>query len=448
MAQFGTGAIVLRASARLRLASVATTLKTESLIRNPRSDNANLSASASVGNTFRLPYVYRVPLCRPFWSWRTYAALTRCIGSGRVVSGPDVQRLEEKLAMFFSTSTPVACNSGRAALELGLRATGVGAGDEVIVPTFCCASIVPPIVAVEAVPVLADVGKDLTLTSETVEAAITSRTRAVVVAHLFGNPAPIRAIEVLCRERGLILIDDAAQALGARLKGRLLGTFGDAGIVSFGNGKVCFGVGGGALVSRHNEVLERARTAHFSPAAAVPTLKRAAAVTVWRRWRRWSLPLQVTLSRVYTIRQESAYAGRAMANLDAAVATSLLDTLDANIAARRSRVDAYRALLGHEAACSLLPHTEGSACLTQLVSFHGGEHVTIAIVRALRDAGYEVDRSYRPLHLQPPYEKHARSALPNADRIWPSLVELPCEPTVEMDDVRRVAEIVRATAGT
>lgn len=395
----------------------------------------------------RVSYAYRVPLCVPFWSWRTYAAIARCIGLGRVVDGSDVQQLEQRLAAFFSTPSSVACSSGRAALELALRATGVSAGDEIIVPTFCCASIVPPILAAGAVPVLGDVDQGLTLTPRTVEAAITSRTRGVVVAHLFGNPAPIDAIEELCRRRGLILIDDAAQALGARLDGRLLGTFGDAGIVSFGKGKVCFGVGGGVLVSRESAVLERARAGSFPPATVVPTLKRAATVTVWRRWRRWSLPLQVALNRIGDPAEEPTQRGRAMANLDAAVASSLLDTLDINLAARRARVDAYRALLGRGTGWILLPHGKESACLTQLVSFHGDARVALEVVGALRKAGYEVDRSYRPLHLHASCKDYVRGKFPNADRDWPALVELPCEPSVKMKDVRRIAELVKATAG-
>ena len=316
-----------------------------------------------------------------------------------------------------------------------------------IVPTFCCTSIIPPITAVGAVPVLADIGENLTLTPETVEAAISSRTRAVIVPHLFGNPAPITAIEELCRLRGFLVIDDAAQALGARLNGRLLGTFGDAGIVSFGNGKVCFGVGGGALVSRDSGVLERAQTFRFPSAAAMPSLKRAAAVTVWRRWRRWTLPLQVALRRVLPDGRDPVYAGRAMANLDAAIAASLLDTLDANLAARRARVDAYRAHLGNGTAFSLLPHEEGSACLTQLISFHGGESAALDTVHTLRNAGYETYRSYRPLHLLPAHARYARGTLANADRLWSTLLELPCEPTVKMEDVRRIAGLVKATAG-
>ena len=136
-----------------------------------------------------------------------------------------------------------------------------------------------------------------------------------------------------------------------------------------------------------------------------------------------------------------------MANLDAAVALSLLDTLDTNLAARRARVDAYRALLGNDAGCRLISHEEGSAGLTQLVRFHGGERAAIEAVHTLREAGYEVDRTYRPLHLQPAYEQYARDTLNNAEHMWSSLVELPCEPTVTMEDVRRITELVKATAG-
>ena len=316
-----------------------------------------------------------------------------------------------------------------------------------IAPTFCCASIIPPIIAVGAQPVLADIGADLMLTADTVEAACTSRTRAVVVAHLFGNPAPIEALEEVCRRRGLVLIDDAAQALGARLNGRPLGTFGNAGIVSFGNGKVCFGVGGGALIARDAAVMARARGIALPRAQVLPTLKRAAEVMVWRRWRRWSLPLQVALNRSRGANPEPAYAPGAMANLNAAVASSLLDRLEANLAARRARVEAYHRLLGRENAISLFPHHGGSACLTQVVSFAGGEQVALKTLRALRDRGYEVDRSFRPLHLQTAYERYSRSPLPHAEREWQALIELPCEPSVGMDDVERIAGLVRTSVG-
>ena len=81
-----------------------------------------------MGNTFRLPYVYRVPLCVPFWNGQTYAALARSIFRGQVVNGPNVRELEQRLAALFSVQSSIACDSGRAALELALRAGGVQPG--------------------------------------------------------------------------------------------------------------------------------------------------------------------------------------------------------------------------------------------------------------------------------------------------------------------------------
>lgn len=396
----------------------------------------------------RLPYVYRVPLCVPFWSARTYAALARSCGLGRVAAGPDVARLEARMAARLSVPGAIACDTGRAALELALRATGVRAGDEVVLPTFCCTTIVPPLLAIDAMPVLADVGPDLALTAETVEAACTPRTRAVVVAHLFGNPASVDDIAAVCRQRGIALIDDAAQALGATLDGQPLGTFGDAGLVSFGNGKVCFGTGGGVFVSRDAGVLARARAFPLPPQRAGWALKRAAAVVAWRRWRRWTLPLKVAWTRVRGERAQAAYEVRAMSNLDAAVALTLLDSLEANLAARRARVDAYRRLLDGQGKFHLVPHRPGSACLTQLVDFRGDEALALEVVGALRDAGYEVDRSFRPLHLQKAYERFAFRPLPTAERMWASLVEVPCEPDVSLDDVARIASLISATAAS
>jgi dTDP-4-amino-4,6-dideoxygalactose transaminase len=413
-----------------------------------RASSSTDGGCARVGSgNLRLPYAYRVPLCVPFWSARTYAALARSCCLGRVVAGPDVSRLEARLAARLSVPGAIACDTGRAALEIALRATGVRTGDEVVLPTFCCVSIVPPVLAIGAEPVLADVGPDLALTAETVEAACTPRTRAVVVAHLFGNPTPMADIAAVCRRRGIALIDDAAQALGATLDGQPLGTFGDAGVVSFGNGKVCFGTGGGVLVSRDPAVLARAKSLSLPSKGAGTTLKRAAAVVAWRRWRRWSLPIRVAWTRVRGEPTQEAYAAGAMSNLDAAVALTLLDSLEANLAARRARVETYGRLLGGQGKFDLLRHQPGSACLTQLVDFRGDEALALKVVGVLRDAGYEVDRSFRPLHLQSLYEQFARGRLKTAERLWPSLVELPCEPGVAPEEIERIASLTSATAG-
>jgi len=340
----------------------------------------------------------------------------------------------------------IACGSGRAAIELALRATGVQAGAEVIVPTFCCTSVVAPILAVGAVPVLADVGDELNLTPQTVAAAFTSRTTAVVVPHLFGNPAQIQPIVELCRPRGIVVIDDAAQALGAGCGGRALGTFGDVGVVSFGNGKVCFGTGGGVLLSRNAEVLKRAAAVALAPGSAREGVRQALSTLVWRRWRRWTLPLQMALTRLQSQADGAAsHSLQAMRNLDAAVALTLLDTLDDNLGARSVRVAAYQHLLAGEAGVTLVPHRSGSACVTQVLQIARGGVDARRLISVLRAAGYEANDSYKPLHLQPDFARFAPKPLTNAERLWGALVELPCEPSVSLRDVGHICTLVRAT---
>ncbi|HXH84812.1 MAG TPA: DegT/DnrJ/EryC1/StrS family aminotransferase [Candidatus Tectomicrobia bacterium] len=389
-------------------------------------------------------YVYRVPASVPYWSGRTLAAIAGALLGGRVRRGPHTGRLRARLAELFEGAEVVPCGSGRVAIELALRALGVGAGDEVVVPTFCCRSIMPPILALGATPVLADAGPDLNVSVATVDAALTTRTRAVIVPHLFGNPADVDGIEALCRPRGIAVIDDAAQALGATRSGRPVGAFGSAGIVSFGRGKVCFGTGGGALVTADTDVAARAASVTLTTAPAGRAAVDALSVLVWRRWRRVTLPALRLVSRFSRPPGRAAYRREAMRNIDAAVALTLLATLPDNVRARRARVARYRSVLEGCEGVDLVPHGPGSACLTQVVRVAGADGDRAAAVLArLRASGVEADRSYRPLHLMPAYARFARRPLTRADSVWTELVELPCEPSVRLDTVEAIARTVR-----
>jgi dTDP-4-amino-4,6-dideoxygalactose transaminase len=373
--------------------------------------------------------------------------MIRCFLRKEVIDGPDVDRLMERLKQFFSVPAVIPCRSGRVAIELALRAFGVSEGDEVAVPTFCCTSVILPILAVGAIPILTDVGEELSLTPETLAAALSSKTKAVIVPHLFGNPSQIKEIMEMCHDRGIFVIDDAAQAFGATLDGRPLGTFGDAGVVSFGNGKVCFGTGGGVLVSRRTDILERARQVKLSRDTFLRGVLDGLSILFWRRWRRWSLPFQVFLSQLKRPQKGAqTYRRETMRNLDAAIALTLLDTLENNIHARRERVSAYQRFFEGNPRLALIPHSVGSACLTQVIEIKSnfGNNVTARDVnKSLRRRGYEVNGSYTPLHLFPEYRKFAHSPLKNAERIWKNLVEFPCEPSVTLDDVDNISSIVR-----
>lgn len=392
----------------------------------------------------------RVPLAVPYWDGATYRAILRSMFSGAVIDGPDLDALRFSLINQLGVADAVLCGSGSLALEIALRACGVRQSDEVVIPTFCCSAVVLPVIAVGAVPVLADVGAELNLTAETVMPVLTSKTKAIIVPHLFGNPAPIAAIIDMAREKNIRVIDDAAQALGAAIDDRPVGSFGDAGILSFGAEKVCFGIGGGTVISRKKHFLsDDARIELESPDRSQMLGKLFSTLT-WRRWRRWTLPVRHLLFSEDSVGLEalpSSYRRERLANLNAAVALTLVQTLQENIEARRVRVRAYRELLRDQSALELIPHRPGSACLAQVVRIRRkrpSADLAVAVADALRNAGYEVQGSYVPLHHLPDCSMCVWDRLPHADRVWSDLVELPCEPAVSLNRVEQIAAIIKA----
>jgi dTDP-4-amino-4,6-dideoxygalactose transaminase len=395
-----------------------------------------------------LSHSYQVPLAVPYWNGATYRGILRSFLSGNVIEGPDHSKLRSAVIERLGVEDALLCGSGSLALEIALRVCGVRAGDEVVVPTFCCTSVVSPILAIGALPVLADVGEDLNISAKTVALALTEKTKVIIVPHLFGNPADINTIVELVLGSNIRVIDDAAQALGASIDGRPVGSFGDAGILSFGSEKVCFGLGAGVVVFRRKEFLNDRSHTDLPPPQPLPTLRAFFSTLTWRRWRRWTLPAQALFSRPRTSSPDSPpapYRKETTANLNAAVALSLIQTLDENIAARRARVKAYQELLGAEKRLALISHRSGSACLTQVVrvfSRRCGDDLSAHLIGALRRAGYEVQGSYVPIHLLPHYQRWARQRLPHAERAWSDLIELPCEPDVSFAHMERIASIV------
>jgi perosamine synthetase len=307
--------------------------------------------------------------------------------------------------------------------------------------------VILPILAAGATPVLADMGAELNMTRETVEPVITGKTRAVIVPHLFGNPADMTGIVELARGRGIRVIDDAAQALGATIDGRPVGSFGDAGILSFGAEKVCFGLGGGVAVSRTKGFFDVKTDLGCARLSSI--LRSLSSTIIRRRWRRWTLPVEKMIFNQGTSGPDTPpvpYRKEGMANLNAAVAFSLMQTLDANIAARRSRAQAYQDLLGKKEGLQLISHRPGSACLTQVVRVlpsRRRDDPATRLINMLGRAGYEVQGSYVPIHLISHYGQWAREPLPHAERVWADLIELPCEPDVSLDHVEGIAFIVK-----
>lgn len=392
-------------------------------------------------------FFFQVPLAMPYWQRSTYQSICRSLGTGRIVTGAEVDELRRLILREIQADQAFLCGSGSLALELALRGCEVEAGDEVVLPTFCCAAVVSPVLAVGATAVLADVGSELNLTVDTVGAALTQKTKAVIVPHLFGNPAEIGAIIELVRARKISVIDDAAQALGATVDGRPVGSFGDVGILSFGAEKICSGLGGGALLAPNKNFPEGNFASTLACPKALPTIGNLLAVIAQRRWRRWMWPLYRGGGKKNALGADALlrwYRKEKMANLNAAVALTLMQSVRDNIAARRARVRRYTELLRGIEELELIPHRAGSACLTQVVRVRAerGDRAA-AVIHALRQAGYEVQGSYVPIHRLANYSMCVWDNVSYADRIWSDLIELPCEPDVKLEQVEQIAAVVK-----
>jgi len=188
-------------------------------------------------------------------------AAERVLDSSAFVLGPDGRALEQELAQLCGARHGVGVGSGTDALRLALTALGVGAGDEVITPAFSFVASATTIVMAGARPVFVDVDHEtLTLDVAAVERAVTPRTKVIMPVHLYGHPAAMDRITALARARGLAVLEDAAQAVGATWHGRPVGGWGDASCLSFYPTKNLGACGdAGMLLTTRDDVAEHVR---------------------------------------------------------------------------------------------------------------------------------------------------------------------------------------------
>lgn len=191
----------------------------------------------------------RLALCLFFrpWQWK---------------KGSAVDELRKEFSSKFKVGRSFAFNSGRSCLLTALEAIGINQGDEIIVQSFTCNAVINPILKFGAVPVYVDIQKDLNMDISRLSEKISSKTKAVIAQHTFGMPCDIEAIREICKKHNLILIEDCAHALGAKIKDKYCGSFGDLSFFSFGRDKVISSVYGGVLCVNNPDLLEKIKEIH------------------------------------------------------------------------------------------------------------------------------------------------------------------------------------------
>ncbi len=186
------------------------------------------------------------------------SAILQVVSSGQYVLGTHVRGLENEFVRYHRTKYAVGLASGTDAILLSLRACGIGPGDEVIVPAFTFISTASMVCYAGAKPVFADINPvTFTLTADTIESALTKKTKAVIVVHLYGQMVDMNPILQLCKRKNLILIEDVAQATGAEYHGKKAGTFGKTACFSFYPTKTLGGAGDGGMVITSNSKIEK-----------------------------------------------------------------------------------------------------------------------------------------------------------------------------------------------
>jgi len=357
-----------------------------------------------------------IPPAKPIIGEDEIEAVTRVMRTGMVAQGPEVAAFETEFSAHFTDGLPtVAVNSGTAGLHLGLLAAGVGAGDEVIVPSFTFAATGNSVALTGGTPVFADIEPEtFTLDPASVEAAITPKTTGIMPVHLYGHPTRMRELRAIADKHGIALYEDAAQAHGAALDGRKVGTYGDFAMFSLYPTKNMTSGEGGMITCANDTIARNAR-----------------------------LLRNQGMERQYE--NELVGFNARMTDIHAAIGRVQLTKVDAWTATRRSNA----AFLDANLTGVVVPPVAPGAV-------HVYHQYTVRVtddrdgfVKALREEHQDGSGVYYPIpnHRLPSLAPYAPGLdLPETERAAREVVSLPVHPSLTQDDLERIVAAVNAVA--
>lgn len=204
----------------------------------------------------------RVPFFSPYIDSFDKKTVVKVLGSTLLTDGPQLLEFENKFAKFIGVKYAVGVSNATSALQLSLKALGIGPGDEVIVPDMTFVATANAVLLAGATPVLVDVdNSDMNISIESLKKSITSRTRAILPVHFAGKACQINEIQKIARSNKLFVIEDCAHAIGTKLYGKHVGTFGDAGCFSFYPTKNITTLEGGMIITNKKRISDFARSA-------------------------------------------------------------------------------------------------------------------------------------------------------------------------------------------
>lgn len=379
--------------------------------------------------------VRRIPFHRPSFDEREFAAVGDVLHSGWITTGEKAREFEEKFAAYIGAKHAVALNSCTAALHVAIAAEGIGPGDEVITTPYTFIATVESICYLGAKPVLVDVDPvTRNIDPGLIEAAITSRTRAIVPVHIAGLPCEMDPILEIAKRRGLAVIEDAAHSLPARYKGKMIGTLSRSTAFSFYATKNLTTAEGGMLTTDDDDLAKRYRLLALHGITS----------DGWKRYRlggKWFYEV-VAMGYKYNL-----------TDIAAALGIVQLEKLDAFDLRRQELARRFTARLSSRSDLQLpaAPSHMHHAWHLYIVGIKPGTRVTREIfIERMTERGIGTSVHFIPAHFHPYYAKHlglTRGALPKAEAAYEGAVSIPLYPAMSDDEVDYVLDGVERALG-
>ncbi len=338
--------------------------------------------------------------------------------------GPNVDGFEKDLQTFLGGDVHVAAlSSGTAAIHLALAILGVKAGDEVICQSMTFSASANPIAYQGATPVFVDSEADTwNLSPEYLEMAIEDRLKngkkpkAIIVVHLYGMPAKMDEITAIAKKYEIPVVEDAAEALGSTYKGKALGTFGDIGILSFNGNKIITTSGGGALVSANEDYVKKARFLSTQALDPAPHYQHSHIGYNYR-----------------------------MSNISAGIGRGQMEVINERVAQRRKNFEFYKNAFSsiHEIQLGEEPGTNYFSNHWLTAALINGSAVTREDIRlALVEANIDCRPLWKPMHLQPIFEKAPYYGNGTSDSLFEKGLCLPSGSNLTETELNKVVSII------
>lgn len=398
---------------------------------------------------------YRIPYCVPAWGISEHLAILRCLLTGRILKGNDTEQLFDMVRAKTGKPFVFGYNSGREAIMAALKTRIKCQNDKVIMPSYCCETVAQAVVSSGASIVFCDIGDDFNPDVDHILTLVDPGVKAIIFPHMFGNPGRIDLLEDALNKRNLrsdiLIIDDAAQSFGAQLNGRLVGTFGDAGIISFGPGKTMTATGGGLLITESPDLADQLDQ---MTSCSFPLWKKIKKIFYWlvfRRWRRFTLPFYPIFRPLFTQMQGDADTVHSICNVDAAISLKQLIKLDIFIRVRKERKKRLDNLLSLcDTEFFLLPTNEESDIRVNVATKYlikMNKDCVDNLMKSFKknyldECGVELFDLYEPIHLKQKYNQ-GEVDLPRTIYDYMHIMQIPVEPSVSDNSFKLIYNSLR-----